>query len=91
MMIEVVENGTGTAAKPKVGGAGGKTGTAQTGWAAENGETMVQNWFTGFYPADNPQYVITLLAEDSGRTGESTASVFASLCDSLYRMGYIEE
>lgn len=90
MMVEVVENGTGTAAKPKVGGAGGKTGTAQTGWIGEDGETMVQNWFTGFYPADNPQYVITVLAEDSGRTGESTASVFASLCDSLYRMGYVE-
>ncbi len=91
MMIEVVENGTGTAAKPKVGGAGGKTGTAQTGWVGEDGETMVQNWFTGFYPADDPQYVITVLAEDSGRTGESAASVFAALCDSLYRMGRVNE
>ncbi|MBQ7038087.1 MAG: penicillin-binding protein 2 [Clostridia bacterium] len=91
MMIAVVENGTGTAAKPKVGGAGGKTGTAQTGWVGEDGETMVQNWFTGFYPADDPQYVITVLAEDSGRTGESTASVFAQLCDALYRMGYVHD
>ncbi len=90
MMITVVENGTGTAAKPKVGGAGGKTGTAQTGWVGEDGETMVQNWFTGFYPADDPQYVITVLAEDSGRTGENAASVFAALCDSLYRMGRVE-
>ncbi len=91
MMIAVVENGTGTAAKPKVGGAGGKTGTAQTGWVGDDGETMVQSWFTGFYPADDPQYVITVLAEDSGRTGESTASVFALLCDSLYRMGYVQD
>ena len=91
MMIAVVENGTGTAAKPKVGGAGGKTGTAQTGWVGEDGETMVQNWFTGFYPANDPQYVITVLAEDSGRTGESTASVFAQLCDALYRMGYVQD
>lgn len=91
MMIAVVENGTGTAAQPKVGGAGGKTGTAQTGWVGDDGETMVQNWFTGFYPAEDPQYVITVLAEDSGRTGESTTSVFAKLCDLLYRMGYVEE
>ncbi len=91
MMIAVVENGTGTAAKPKVGGAGGKTGTAQTGWTGDDGETMVQSWFTGFYPMDDPQYVITVLAEDSGRTGESTASVFAQLCDAMYRMGYVQE
>lgn len=91
MMKAVVENGTGTAAKPKVGGAGGKTGTAQTGWVGDDGETMVQSWFTGFYPAEHPQYVITVLAEDSGRTGESTASVFAELCNHLYRMGYVDE
>ena len=91
MMIAVVENGTGTVAKPQVGGAGGKTGTAQTGWVGEDGETMVQNWFTGFYPADDPRYVITVLAEDSGRTGESTAVVFSSLCDSIYRMGYLQD
>lgn len=91
MMIAVVENGTGTTAQPQIGGAGGKTGTAQTGWASDNGETMVQSWFTGFYPAENPQYVITVLAEDSGQTGESTAMVFAALCDSLYSMGYVAD
>ncbi len=91
MMVAVVENGTGAAAKPKIGGAGGKTGTAQTGWVGEDGEKMVQSWFTGFYPADDPQYVITVLAEDSGRTEESTASVFASLCDSMYRLGYLQD
>ncbi len=90
MMVSVVEEGTGREAKPRVLGAGGKTGTAQTGWVVENGETMVQNWFTGFYPAEKPQYVITVLAEDSGRTGEATAPVFAKLCDALYRMGYVE-
>lgn len=91
MMIAVVENGTGTAAKPKVGGAGGKTGTAETGWVGEDGETMVQGWFTGFYPADDPQYVITVIAEDSGRTGASAASAFAALCDALYRTGHVQD
>ena len=91
MMIAVVENGTGTAAQPTIGGAGGKTGTAQTGWVGQDGKTMVQNWFTGFYPAEDPQVVITVLVEDSGRTGEGTASVFAELCDQLYRMGYVRK
>lgn len=89
MMIGVVVEGSGKAAKPTFLSAGGKTGTAETGWTVEDGETMVQSWFTGFYPAENPQYVITVLAEDSGRTGEGTASVFAELCDHLYRMGYV--
>ncbi len=89
MMVGVVEEGSGKAAKPKFLGAGGKTGTAETGWSVDGGGTMVQSWFTGFYPANNPQYVITVLAEDSGRTGEGTASVFSALCDQLYRMGYV--
>lgn len=83
MMLDVVETGTGTSAKPVVGGAGGKTGTAETGWKGEDGETMVQNWFTGFYPAENPQYVITVLSEDSGRTGVTAAPIFAELCSVL--------
>ena len=91
MMIEVVENGTGTSARPETGGAGGKTGTAETGWMGEDGETMVQSWFTGFYPSQDPRFVITVLAEDSGRTEASTATVFAELCNSLYRMGYVQE
>ena len=89
MMIGVVEEGTGMSAKPAVASAGGKTGTAETGWGVEDGQTMVQGWFTGFYPAEDPQYVITVLAEDSGRTGESTAKAFASICNQLYRMGYV--
>ena len=91
MMIQVVNDGTGSSAMPKVGGAGGKTGTAETGWVGKDGKTMVQNWFTGFYPAVSPRYVITVLAEDSGRTREAAAPVFADVCNYLYRMGYLEE
>ena len=43
MMIAVVEEGSGKSAKPRIGGAGGKTGTAETGWRGEDGEMMVQN------------------------------------------------
>lgn len=91
LMEEVVTDGSGKSAMPVAGGAGGKTGTAETGWKGQDGKTMVQNWFTGFYPAENPQFIITVLAEDSNRTGESAAPVFASICDRIYRMGYLEE
>ena len=90
MMNEVVSDGTGTAAAPSVGTAGGKTGTAETGWRTDDGETMVHSWFTGYYPAEAPQYVITVLAENGSNTDEATAPVFATLCDRLYRMGYVK-
>lgn len=89
MMNEVVSDGTGTAAAPSVGTAGGKTGTAETGWRTDDGDTMVHSWFTGYYPAEDPQVVITVLSENGSNTDEATAPVFAAVCDRLYRMGYI--
>ena len=83
MMIRVVEEGTGVNARPQTGGAGGKTGTAETGWLLENGSTMVQSWFTGFYPADSPRYVITVLSEDVRTTKKQSAPVFQKICDEL--------
>ncbi len=92
MMCEVVsKNGTGAEAAPTVGTAAGKTGTAETGWVTENGTTMVHSWFTGYYPADDPQYAVTILSENGSHTGEATAPVFASVCDRLYRLGYVSK
>lgn len=90
MMCEVIADGTGGDAAPAVYTAGGKTGTAQTGWKTAAGDTMVHSWFTGFYPAEDPQYVVTVLAEDADSTGESTAPVFRTVCDQLYRRGYVK-
>lgn len=86
MMQKMVASDSGTAARPAVGGAGGKTGTAETGWKLEDGSTMVQSWFTGFYPADNPQYVITVLSEDAGTSKRTAAPLFKTICDELQRM-----
>jgi peptidoglycan glycosyltransferase len=38
---------------------GGKTGTAQTD------EDSAHSWFTGFAPADNPQFAIAVLVEEA--------------------------
>ncbi|OJU14433.1 MAG: hypothetical protein BGN88_14335, partial [Clostridiales bacterium 43-6] len=56
-MINVVEHGTGTTAKPAKGGAGGKTATAETGWVI-GGRSILQAWFAGFFPADQPKYAL---------------------------------
>lgn len=83
MVAAVGEGATGESAAPANGGAGGKTGTAESGWFTENGET-VQNWFVGYYPADRPQYLLAVLAEDYNNTNASAATVFNRLCDGLY-------
>lgn len=82
MMIQTVEEGTGTAAKPAEWGAGGKTGTAETG-VITDGRAVVQGWFAGFYPAEEPRYVMVVLAEDTGKSGVKPTLIFRRLCEEL--------
>ncbi len=78
--IETVETGTGTAAKPSIGLAGGKTSSAETG-IIKNGKEQLNVYFTGFYPAEDPQYVITVFAEDGVSGGKTCGPVFQEVCD----------
>ena len=85
MEAAVAEGATGEGASPANGGAGGKTGTAESGWITEKGES-VQSWFVGYYPAEAPRYLVVVLAEDFNNTKTSAATVFNRLCDGLYTM-----
>ncbi len=75
-MIQTVESGTGKGAKPELGGAGGKTATAET-------STSNTTWFAGFFPAQNPRYVVTVMAENGVSGGKSAAPVFKFIADKL--------
>jgi peptidoglycan glycosyltransferase len=70
LMVQVVKNGTGTAAA--IGGVqvAGKTGTAEVA----NGEPHA--WFAAFAPAENPQIAVAVLVENAG-TGGSVAAPIA--------------
>ncbi|MBQ2675967.1 MAG: penicillin-binding protein 2 [Clostridia bacterium] len=81
-MINAVEKGTGSAAKPNTGGAGGKTATAQTG-QFDKGREIVHAWFGGFFPADNPKYTVVVLAEDGITGSKSAAPVFKYIADNI--------
>lgn len=78
--VYTVEKGTGQSAMPSVGSAGGKTSSAQTG-IVEDGVEQLNVYFTGFYPADDPQYVITIFAENGVSGGKTCAPVFRDVCD----------
>ncbi len=73
------EGGTGTVAKPKLVTAAGKTSTAQTG-IIKNGERVVNTWFCGFFPYDNPKYAVAVLSENSN---EGCGGVFAEIADEI--------
>lgn len=84
MLQSVVEEGIGGDAAPKELTAGGKTGTAQTGQFDENGEELLNYWFSGFYPADYPRYTITVLQDSVIEPETSSAAIFASIANGLH-------
>ena len=61
MMIEVVDQGTGTTAQIPGTKVAGKTGTAQT-----SVDRNPYAWFVSFAPADDPQVAVAVLIEDAG-------------------------
>ena len=87
-LMRTVEEGTGTAARPSAGGAGGKTGTAETG-VLQNGKKVDRAWFAGYYPAENPQYVIVALKENGSSGGQDAGPAFRYIANYLAsRCGY---
>lgn len=80
-LIEVIESGTGTAAKSEKVTAAGKTATAQTGRRYEDGTEITNSWFCGFFPADNPKYTCIIMAD--GRYEKSPAEIFKEISECL--------
>lgn len=83
MLQQVVEEGTAQDAAWLEEGAGGKTGTAQTGQFTPDGTERKNLWFTGFYPAQQPRYTIVVLQDGQVSTEHSSAAIFARLCAML--------
>lgn len=81
MMLQVVKSGTGKAAAPDEGQAGGKTATAETGWVV-NGKTVTQSWFAGFWR----EYTVVVLCEDGVSGSADCAPVFKRVCDMLSQL-----
>lgn len=80
MMRLVMTEGTAASAKFDISVAG-KTGSAET---SVNGKAVVHGWFTGFFPADEPKYTVSVFIEN-GKTGSQSAlPVFQEIVEYLY-------
>lgn len=79
-----VEYGTSIKGKPSNGFAAAKTATAETGIINSEGKSVIQAWYAGFYPYDNPKFSIVVLAEDGTGGGENCGPVFKQIADDIY-------
>jgi len=62
----------------------GKTGTAEYGQAASpQGELPTHGWFTGFAPAEDPRYVVTVFVE-RGSSSRDAAPIAARILRHLF-------
>ena len=86
MMRSVVAEGTGMRAQGDYVTVAGKTGTAETGQYNASGQPVVQSWFTGYFPAENPKYVITFLAEDAQNSGTDASLAVCEFSNKLYKL-----
>lgn len=73
------EGGTGESGRPSLTTAAGKTGTAQTG-IVRDGKKVVNSWFCGFFPLNDPKYAVTVVSENST---SGCAPVFAAVADAV--------
>ena len=87
-MIDVVNGGGGTAHQASMDSVevAGKTGTAQ--WGPKNKERTAA-WFTGFLPADDPQYAFAAVYEGEVGSkvhgGTAAAPMIADIFKQLYK------
>lgn len=81
-MVQSIEEGTSRRFKPASGGAGAKTATAQTGKFVDGVEKVI-SWVAGYYPQDEPRYVITVMGEDGTGGGATCGPVFKDIADAL--------
>ena len=82
MLHLVTEKGIATNARSELVSLAGKTGTAESGVYGESGE-VYRTWFVGFYPADEPRYIVAVMNEDGAGGNTDCAPVFKEICEGI--------
>lgn len=82
MLTDVVYGGNAENAKSDLLRLAGKTGTAQSG-VYKNGKEICRTWFAGFFPANNPHYIVVVMNEDGEGGNCDCAGVFKTICENM--------
>lgn len=83
MLFDVTDKGIATNAKSETLKLAGKTGTAESGSFDEKGEELLRAWFAGFYPADEPSYIVVVMSENGVGGNVDCAPVFREICEGI--------
>lgn len=86
-LMSALQNGTGNGAFVEGISAGGKTGTAQTGWKTED-RSILNGWFCGFFEGKDTEYVIVVLKEDVKSGSYDCAPIFREITLKMHSLGY---
>lgn len=85
MMISAISDNKDSNARTKYTTVGAKTSTAQTGRYDDDGNEFCHSWITGFFPADNPEYAVTVLVEDGGYGNDAAAPIFREIAEYIMK------
>ncbi len=82
MLSSVVEQGKADKARSELVSLAGKTGTAQSG-IFRDGEEVCRTWFAGFFPSQNPHYIVVVMNEDGEGGNTDCGGVFKAICEGI--------
>lgn len=85
MISAVSENEKSNAYSDKVQIAA-KTSTAQTGAYDKKGYELCHAWVSGYFPAENPEYAVTVIAENGGYGNISASPVLKEIAEEIISM-----
>lgn len=83
LLEKVVKEGTGSSAAFPEAQVAGKTGTSQTGALKENEQEILDTWFGGYFPAQEPRWAIVVIVEEGESGARSAAPVFKEMARSM--------
>ncbi|MFR9194396.1 MAG: penicillin-binding transpeptidase domain-containing protein [Ruminococcus sp.] len=65
---------------------GAKTSTAQTGRCDVDGTEYCHGWVTAFFPAEQPKYAVTVLAEDGGYGNQAASPILRQITGAIMQV-----
>ena len=80
--------GTGKKGASELFASAGKTATAQTGRFDENGNELLCTWFCGFFPYEDPRFVVVVFSEDGASAAETLAPLYKTVSEGIWLAQY---